>query len=173
MTLKKNNKGFSLVEMIVVITIMGIAVSLVVGSMVSVYRARSKKAAETLDAVISQCKIDSMSGLDCYLTVSLEDGDYYAKLHRTGAEVYKTEKLASDNMTMSAGTNSLAEEGSELYLKFDRATGAVTDALYKAGEGASGADLYDGTSVFEITMSSTGTHTITIYKNSGEHVLDA
>lgn len=175
MTLKNNNKGFSLVELLTVIAIMGVAVSLVGASFLSLYRARSQRAAETLDAVISQCKIDTMSGLNCEVRVELDDGDYYARLYRfdeaddgsISETVYKSEKLASDSLTVSAGGASVGTD-SVLNIRFNRSTGAIASA----GCG-SVSNIFGSGVTAVITMASTGTHTITLYRTTGEHVLDA
>ncbi len=130
MTQRNNNKGFSLVELLVVIAIMGVAVSLVSYSFASVYRARSKRAAETLDAVISQCKIDAMSGLDCALEVALDDGDYYVNLYRVdesgNMNLYKTEKLASDRLSLTVGSDTVEEN--PLIIRFNTSDGSFVSA---------------------------------------------
>lgn len=171
MTLKNNNKGFSIVELVVVVAIMAVAVSLVSYSFASVYRARSKRAAETLDAVISQCKIDAMSGLDCALEIALDDGDYYVNLYRVQesgdltATPYKTEKLASDRLSITVGDD--AVETDPLIVRFNSSDGSIDSAVIGT------TDYLESASTLLITMSSARTHTITLYKNTGEHVLDA
>ena len=169
MTQRNNNKGFSLVELIVVIAIMSVAVSLVSYSFASVYRARSKRAAETLDAVISQCKIDSMSGLDCALEVALDDGDYYVNLYRVdesgNMNLYKTEKLASDRLTFTVGSDTVEED--PLIIRFNSSDGSIVSAEIGT------TDYLESNSTLLLTLSSAGTHTITLYKDTGEHVLDA
>ncbi|MBQ6265917.1 MAG: prepilin-type N-terminal cleavage/methylation domain-containing protein [Clostridia bacterium] len=169
MTQRNNNKGFSLVELLVVIAIMAVAVSLVSYSFVSVYRARSKRAAETLDAVISQCKIDSMSGLDCALEVALDDGNYYVNLYRIdesgNMNLYKTEKLASDRLSITADSDSIEDD--PLIIRFNSSDGSISSAVIGT------TDYLESASTLMLTLSSTGTHTITLYKNTGEHVLDA
>ncbi|MBQ8943513.1 MAG: prepilin-type N-terminal cleavage/methylation domain-containing protein, partial [Clostridia bacterium] len=118
---KNNNKGFSLVELLVVVVIMGIAVSIVTGSFISMYNARSKKATETLDAVIAQAKVDAMSGRDCRAVLEYSDGSdgndegYYALLlMRTDQDgdgvldtstEYKRESLGNDRLSFTVNGN--------------------------------------------------------------------
>lgn len=176
----KNNKGFSLIELLAVVAIITVAVSLAGGAMFSVYHARSKRAAETLDAMVSQSKIDAMSGLDCVLAVELVDGDYYAKLYRAPEDsddpdldlddmvMYKSEVLASDRLTITVGDAGNTVDGDAPFvLRFDSTSGRISKAEYN------GADVFGSGVTTTLTLSSIGTHTILFYKNTGEHVLDA
>ena len=177
----KNNKGFSLVELLAVVAIITVAVSIAGGAMFSVYRARSKRAAETLDAMVSQSKIDAMSGLDCVLAVELDDGDYYARLYRAPEDadddadldlddmvVYKSEVLASDRLTITVGdSGNTVGDSAPFVLKFDSSAGRIVKAEYD------GADVFGSGATTTLTLSSSGTHTILFYKNTGEHILDA
>ena len=179
---KNNNKGFSLVELLVVVVIMGIAVSIVTGSFISMYNARSKKATETLDAVIAQAKVDAMSGRDCRAVLEYSDGSdgndegYYAiLLMRTDQDgdgvldtstEYKRESLGNDRLSFTVNGNdeyNIAEDS--LYISFNGTTGAVRSAKY-------GTTNVLGGSVLTITVSSTATHVITLYKDTGEHLID-
>lgn len=70
MSRSQNNKGFSLVELIVVIAILGVLVGLSATSMNIVGRARAKEAVQTIDKMISRCRAENLSGLDCEVLVS-------------------------------------------------------------------------------------------------------
>ena len=170
MTHEKNNKGFSLVELLAVVAIITVAVSLAGGAMFSVYSARSKKAAETLDAMISQSKIDAMSGLDCVLAIELDDGDCYARLYRADDDddsdiedmvMYKSEKLASDRLNITVGSETDPISDDPFVLMFDSSTGRISKAEY------GGTDVFGTGATTTITLSSTGSHVITLYKNTG------
>ena len=176
MRLKKNNKGFSFVELVVVIALIGVAVSLAGGALSTIYHARSKRAAETLDAVISQCKIDAMSNLDCELRIELDDDNYYVRLYsfatddegNTNEVIYKSERLASDRLNIFVGSETEPISDNPLIIRFNRSTGAIQKAQY-----GDTSDIFGASVTTVITLSSVGTHTVTLYKNTGEHVLDA
>ena len=178
----KNNKGFSLVELLVVVVILGTAVSLVTGAFVSIYNARSKKATETLDAVISQAKVDAMSGRDCRAVLSYSDGSddydegYYVTLvSRVDSDgngtvdaisEYKRENLGNDRLSFIInGNNSYDVKNDSFAIAFNGTTGAVSYAKYGSTSVKTGKTL-------TITVASTSTHVITVYNDTGEHSID-
>ena len=182
--LKKNNNGFSLVELLVVIAIMGTAVSLVTGAFISLYNARAKKATETLDAVIAQAKVDAMSGRDSRIVLEHSDGSdghdegYYAVLlSRTDSDgdgtldstlEYKRESLGNDRLTFIInGNSSYNVADDDFTLAFNGTTGAVGFAKY-----GSTALTGSGAKTVTVSVESSSTHTITVYLDTGEHLID-
>ncbi len=62
MLVKKNNKGYTLVELIVIIAILAVLVTIVSYSIGMVFRNRSREAASDFDSMLSSAKMAALSG---------------------------------------------------------------------------------------------------------------
>lgn len=82
----QNNRGFSLIELMVVVVIMIIAVGLVTISYTLVHNANVSKAANVLDTAFNKARIESMArGVDAgKLVIFMENGNLYYKISDTG-----------------------------------------------------------------------------------------
>lgn len=114
---KNNNKGFSLIELVVVIAILAIAVGLSYNSFSTVFGARSKKAAETVTALMSQSKVNAMSGKKNVMRISFKKGKdpnsgetkegYFCELYYINSkgevadEPYETQVVGNDSLRIS------------------------------------------------------------------------
>ena len=123
----ERNKGFTLVELIVVVAIMAISVAIVSMSISAVSSYRAKKCANEINALLSECKVNAMSRGDGEsLTLWYKDGSVYGQL--TGKEA---EELGS-GVTLSYTKDSDAEDAeptadigeAKLVIDFERDTGA-------------------------------------------------
>ena len=144
--MKLNNKGFSLVELIVVVLIMAIVTGTATVSVVIVYNARVKKAARVLRSQLELCRQKTMAKEDktgtsgVYMKLYLEDGDYYATIY-DGETIVKSEKLGSDQLTIKVGPKNTSissmdkiEDGHEAIYKFKKSSGGV-DSTYTSSSG--------------------------------------
>lgn len=136
---KLNNRGFTLFELMIVVTIMAIVASISSASLVSIYHARAKKAADQIAAVLSQSKIDALSGRNNYMSLSYsdEDGCYLCRLFKcedisdtADAELYDTEFVGNDRVSISIigddGLTSKAISGTaELIVQFNNNNGSA------------------------------------------------
>lgn len=101
---KLNNKGFSLVELIVVVLIMGIIAGGVTVSVSVIYNASVSNASERLVQMCEKARSEALSRQDdsLRLVVYKSDGDFYADLTRLnslgGTEVIATEKLGNSHI---------------------------------------------------------------------------
>lgn len=183
--INKDNKGFSLIELLVVVAILALAVTFVGGSMVSVYNAGAKKAAEQINAMLAQSKIDAMSGMPCKFELGYSDTDecYYVALYSsdgTNFNEYKREYLDKQETKAMRINRSLTitvgkEDGTDtqtvtstnkITIFFNTSNGRVDSAAIGTN------DLYASTVKTVITViSGNSNRTITLYKGTGEHVL--
>ncbi|MBR3621356.1 MAG: prepilin-type N-terminal cleavage/methylation domain-containing protein, partial [Clostridia bacterium] len=108
--IKSNKKGYSLIEVLIVVFIMAALLAVSTGSFTAYFNARPTKVAKTLDVMIAQSKIDALSGRDNLMIIrsqtaydktedgSLRAGDYYAELYRIeGDKAYRYKKESIGN----------------------------------------------------------------------------
>lgn len=139
----KNNRGFSLIELIVVIAIMAILAGMIIGYTGAVGSRRVNKCTSLMDGAMKKARVDTMTKSDtCGVRFYQEDGIYYADIVgeevKDGAVGYKTrEKVnlgqAGDitiTLFNASGTAKevLADNDKKSYIliKYARGTGAVT-----------------------------------------------
>ena len=92
---KTGNKGYSLVEMIIVLAIIGIVSGISIASVTMIHSAKAKDASVVFDAEISELIAKSKS-------MNNSDGLYAIRLYREGSTFYiqsGTAKKSSDNKT--------------------------------------------------------------------------
>lgn len=128
----KNNKGFTLIELIVVVAILAACTGLVTASVSVIFSSGAAKCADGLNAAISKCRISAMS----------RSGSVYLRLYRNGASnhvmadylengVVKTsDDIGSSSCGVTFDTDAehtlgALGSGSVLCLTFDRDTGAL------------------------------------------------
>ena len=126
---KLNNKGFTLVELIVVIAILGVLAGTMSYSVNQIFSNRIRKFANEYDTMLTRCRVETLCGSPAPTTVKLwldADGHYYAALYQNGAETER-EKLGDSNVTCTytAGGVSGTIDASGLDLAFNRSTGAL------------------------------------------------
>lgn len=93
--MKKNNKGFSMIELIIVIAILGILTGMSTLSINYLKLANTRSAAKKIDSTLSKLKIDTMSKNERpYLYVYNDGGKYYM--------LYSTKDTLSDAKVNSA-----------------------------------------------------------------------
>lgn len=136
----KNNKGFTLVELVVVIALMSIIAGVSSYTLSSVTNQELKDFANNYDSMLSQCQIETMSGMqNPVLELKLHnDGEYKATLYRTiivdgnpRREVVKSQYLGEDYLTCYYSIDGNSQtlnlgQYETLSLTFDRSTGEIT-----------------------------------------------
>ena len=172
----KNNKGFSLVELIVVVAILGVCVGIVSMSLSTIFSSRAKKCANEISSLLSQCKVSAMSRSgSVYLKIFGFDGEIRGQIYENTADGEKCltdDSLGGPNVTVSftAGGNAYNVSNTALYISFNRETGAFIDvneaeALAGVSSGVSGScdiiNVSGGSRNYEIALvPSTGYHSI-------------
>ena len=130
---EKKNRGFTLVEMTVVLAIFAILLAVLVPSLDPVAGFRANRAASSIGAALDRTKTEAMDRLVGEMKLSWTSDGYYISYYldrgKTGVREDQPEKIASGRMkisyTDSNGTTvNLWEDGTnELILTYDRSTG--------------------------------------------------
>lgn len=130
---EKKNRGFTLVEMTVVLAIFAILLAVLVPSLDPVAGFRANRAAISIGAALDRTKTEAMDRLVGEMRLSWTSDGYYISYYldrgKTGVREEQPEKIASGRMkisyTDSNGTTvKLREDGTnELILTYDRSTG--------------------------------------------------
>ena len=130
---EKKNRGFTLVEITVVLAIFAILLAVLVPSLDPVAGFRANRAAISIGAALDRTKTEAMYRLVGEMKLSWTSDGYYISYYldrgKTGVREEQPEKIASGRMkisyTDSNGTTvKLREDGTnELILTYDRSTG--------------------------------------------------
>lgn len=128
--MKKNNKGFSLVELIVIIAIMAVLVGGVVGYAGVYGSTKVKNCAKEIESRLSETKVCAMSKSQAYITIYADDTGVYVT--SVQGSVTETEKIGEKGLSVSyrnvrSGNSYTAvgtTEATGLKIEFDRASGA-------------------------------------------------
>jgi len=171
------NKGFSLVELIVVIALIAIAAGAITTSMRSLYSFHVKQCASNIDAMLSKCKVGAMSKAgDVYLRLYSGSDGIYCQYYEADV-VVSNEKIAKDKVAISyisSNGDTVHTIGTEgLYISFDRTTGGLLtlgEAADLGGTTASDATYYS----MAITVASGEKNlTVRLVPTTGKHFIES
>ena len=162
--MKSDNKGFTIIELIVVMLIIGIVTTIVGLNISTTSSAKAKRCATSVNSLISKCRADSLgrSG-NVYLKLSLDSDGNIVCEHSDGTTV-STETFSGSGIsvtyTTTAGKVALGSDAlHSLTLKFNRSTGGQN---FQA----------DGVSYCTaINFTSGRTYSITLVPSTGTHKL--
>lgn len=173
----RNNKGFSLIEAVVVIAILAVLATGVVVGIGQLAGWRVTDCASDIDSAMKNTRINAMSKSSAYLEISYDAaGNYY--LQEKGED---REKIASGNISIIYTTNRGTElditEESPLIISYNRSSGAFAPVISQVEEDGSFIFMThaDGNYVYcsKITITNgTKTKTITLIKDTGKHILE-
>lgn len=153
--MEKNNKGFSLVELIVVIAIMAVALTVGSYSLSTIALANSKRCATEIKSALESARIESCRS-NGELELSIFKGDDGGVMMQVSGKEPKeiSNSAVSVSYKLHKTDDSYISLGTEkLTFVFDRSSGAI--------KGSSGC--------YQILVSGGGReYTITCYKNTGK-----
>ena len=152
--MKEKNKGFTLVEMVVVISIFAILLGILVPSLNSILGFRVQRATNSIAAALDKTKIEASSRLVGEMKLEKRSDGYYISyiLDRgkvNGQENIKTnedeEKIAPSKTQISYvihGKEQQLAENESIVITYDRATGAFLPVQQQSKDCWNGVDSW-------------------------------
>ena len=135
--MKNNNKGFSLIELIVAVLILAIISSTLIAGVSTIYNARAERASQVIGTVMKQARQKALA-LDTETDairadISFESGQYYASVY-SGSERIIQEKVGNDSLVikfMKHGTSSevTVNDANTISVYFKKSTGGISQIL--------------------------------------------
>ena len=141
--MRKNNKGYSLVELIVVIAIISVVGMGALWSIIMVFSANAKTCANDIVGAISECKVTTMSKGQGNVRVIIYrgvNGNIYSELQMRESSggsweaVREAEKIGARKCSVGTtdGADDLPDKASAWEIYFDRSSGSF---LYSTDSG--------------------------------------
>ncbi|MGN0318979.1 MAG: Tfp pilus assembly protein FimT/FimU [Lachnospira sp.] len=168
-----NNKGFSLLELLIVIAIMVIAGALVIIGISVLSQGDGKKMSKNLYSSLINLRSSTMSvNADWYMTVEKEDGIYRIRTYKDGEVTQSFSGGSRLDMKYEAdGISYDINEGTLLTIKYRKDNGAlesvVIDVNGTSDNDTDDIDLLKGTTgVFTITADNTD-YLVTMWYKTG------
>lgn len=157
---KNNNRGFSLVELIVVVAIGAILIGASILSIASISGTAAKQCARNIESILNKTKVTTMGKDTAVIELykDLSDGAYYYEVTVTngkGEITAETKKIGRSNLEIRYSTTfnnaSKLDVSNPIKIEFDRSSGA------------------EKTDIGKIWVKHGSTEkTITIYKETGK-----
>lgn len=167
---KRNNSGFTLVELIVVVLIIGIISAVSVISLSTISRAKANGCTDKLTKLLDQTRMDSMSRVDgaVKLVVSKEGNAYYGTIYVDGGTVKEKVELGDGGLEIrfvqdAPSTSVTVDETHSFTIKFKKGNGSL---LFDAEAPGAEALSFD-----RIVITGTNTRTIRVYEETGRYRL--
>jgi prepilin-type N-terminal cleavage/methylation domain-containing protein len=168
---KRNNEGYTLVEILVVVALIGIALGVITMSLATLFSANAKKTAYNMSAMIAQARVNAMYKSAPVFVRFYIDGDsimgqyYEAGLPKTVAEVMGSDRVVVEFVTTDGTTVAFdGTPGKEIYIGFDRLSGRLRAASDFASVSYTG-----GVSAIDLSSSASAIYEVSINPVTGKH----
>ena len=170
--MKRNNKGFSLIELIVVIALVGVLTAVIAPALQQLVSSEARKCSSQIDSLLSKCKIFSMGRQgDVYIRIYEVNGKIMGEYIENGA-IISTEQLggrrASVSVTPISDAAYTISSSNSLYISFSRATGGLRLFSPTLPTTIPASPIEIGTAKIEVTASGK-TYTVDIASSTGKH----
>lgn len=120
----RNQKGFTLVELIVVIAIMSVVVAIGITSFSLVVGQNIRGCTADVQGYIAQTRVQALSRSDAQLEIFTTNKGVFVNLSTEGRDVKIGRPTIGISYTTNQGTTVMLSETQKLVLKFNRSTGA-------------------------------------------------
>lgn len=180
----KRNKGFTIIEMLVVIAVMSAGLALVSASISSLTAAAVRKCAVDLNSMLARCKVNTMYRAQPIVVVLIENGrvvgEYYEGGNLISREILASRTGFDVRIRTGAGLHAPLTEGQSVVLGFERGTGALLslndyDANERFWDGADNPledipnPIIAGNATAVVIQRGTAQYTITLVPTTGRH----
>ncbi|MDE7428119.1 MAG: prepilin-type N-terminal cleavage/methylation domain-containing protein [Lachnospiraceae bacterium] len=132
----KDNKGYSLIELVIVIAIIALIISTVFYSLVMVFSANAKSCANDIQRAIADCKVTTMGKSSAYMELYRDtDQNVYTRMYvRDSSGTYvpsEPQQVGSSRVYVAYipkdGAETELTAGDKIEIWFDRASGGFTE----------------------------------------------
>ena len=128
----KQNRGFSLIEIIIVVALLGLFIAITAASLSLIFSTQASKCANDMNNLIAKCKMNSMSrqGNVCVEFIkegSNIEGRYYENGHLISTEIVGNSRIAVSFTDTNGAEYQLGNQ--PLYISFNRSTASLKTLL--------------------------------------------
>ena len=119
-----DNRGYSLIELVIVLAIIAVLMGTVFYSIILVFSANAKSCANNIQRSIGDCKVTTMGKADAYMELFREsDGTVYTQMHVTESDGTVGTNKVYVGYEADGDTKTSLEAGDKIVIRFDRSSG--------------------------------------------------